>query len=72
MPSPRKDSDAGRDSAANVGYPTLKADFILANLPLDISGCGGERLRDDERWQYGAPTGSRQLRLPQAERLSAA
>ena len=33
----------------------LKADFILANPPFNISDWGGERLRDDARWQFGAP-----------------
>ena len=28
----------------------LKADFILANPPFNISDWGGERLRDDVRW----------------------
>jgi len=73
VPSPRKDADTGTDSAATVGYPALKADFILANPPFNTSGWGGERLRDDERWQYGAPpAGSRPLGLPQAECLSVA
>lgn len=33
----------------------LKADFILANPPFNISDWGGERLRDDVRWSFGAP-----------------
>lgn len=33
----------------------LKADFILANPPFNISDWGGERLREDVRWQYGVP-----------------
>ncbi len=33
----------------------LKADFILANPPFNISDWGGDRLRDDVRWKYGAP-----------------
>ena len=36
-------------------HPDLKADFILANPPFNISDWGGERLADDQRWQYGAP-----------------
>jgi type I restriction enzyme M protein len=36
-------------------HPDLKADFILANPPFNISDWGGERLRDDKRWQYGVP-----------------
>ncbi|MEC8885718.1 MAG: class I SAM-dependent DNA methyltransferase, partial [Pseudomonadota bacterium] len=33
----------------------LKADFILANPPFNISDWGGDRLREDVRWKYGAP-----------------
>ncbi len=36
-------------------FPDLKADFILANPPFNISDWGGERLRDDPRWRYGTP-----------------
>lgn len=32
-----------------------KFDFILANPPFNISDWGGDRLREDARWQYGAP-----------------
>ncbi|MBZ9795739.1 type I restriction-modification system subunit M [Mesorhizobium sp. ES1-4] len=35
--------------------PDLKADFILANPPFNISDWGGERLADDVRWKYGTP-----------------
>ncbi len=43
------------DSFHNDRHPDLKADFILANPPFNISDWGGERLRDDQRWQYGVP-----------------
>lgn len=33
----------------------MKADFILANPPFNISDWGGERLRDDPRWAFGVP-----------------
>jgi type I restriction enzyme M protein len=36
-------------------FPDLKADFILANPPFNISDWGGERLRDDVRWKFGVP-----------------
>jgi type I restriction enzyme M protein len=36
-------------------HADLKADFILANPPFNISDWGGDQLRDDPRWQYGAP-----------------
>ena len=43
------------DTFHNDRHPDLKADFIIANPPFNISDWGGERLRDDKRWQYGAP-----------------
>ena len=36
-------------------FQDLKADFILANPPFNISDWGGERLRDDVRWKFGVP-----------------
>jgi len=43
------------DTFHNDRHPDLKADFILANPPFNISDWGGERLRDDKRWKYGTP-----------------
>ena len=43
------------DSFHNDRHPDLKADFILANPPFNVSDWGGERLTDDKRWQYGTP-----------------
>jgi type I restriction enzyme M protein len=43
------------DTFHNDRFPDLKADFILANPPFNVSDWGGERLRNDKRWQYGAP-----------------
>ncbi len=31
----------------------LRADFVLANPPFNISDWGGDRLREDVRWKYG-------------------
>ena len=36
-------------------HPDLKADYILANPPFNISDWGGDQLRDDPRWRYGVP-----------------
>ncbi|MDP3720054.1 MAG: class I SAM-dependent DNA methyltransferase [Acidobacteriota bacterium] len=33
----------------------LRFDYILANPPFNDSDWGGERLREDARWSYGAP-----------------
>ena len=43
------------DSFHNDQHPDLRADYILANPPFNVSDWGGERLRDDKRWVYGAP-----------------
>jgi type I restriction enzyme M protein len=43
------------DTFHNDRHPDLKADFILANPPFNVSDWGGDRLRDDKRWQYGVP-----------------
>ena len=43
------------DSFHNDRHPDLRADYILANPPFNVSDWGGERLQDDRRWQYGAP-----------------
>ena len=43
------------DTFHNDRHPDLKADFILANPPFNVSDWGGERLTDDKRWQYGVP-----------------
>ena len=36
-------------------HKDLKADFIIANPPFNISDWGGEHLQDDVRWKYGVP-----------------
>ena len=36
-------------------FPDLKADYILANPPFNVSDWGGDRLRNDKRWKYGTP-----------------
>ncbi len=33
----------------------LKADYILANPPFNISDWGGDHLREDVRWKFGTP-----------------
>ena len=33
----------------------LKVDYVLANPPFNISDWGGDRLREDARWKFGAP-----------------
>lgn len=43
------------DSFHNDRHPDLKANFILANPPFNVSDWGGGRLQNDQRWVYGIP-----------------
>jgi len=43
------------DSFHDDLHPDLKADFILANPPFNVSDWGQERRRNDVRWRYGVP-----------------
>ena len=43
------------DSFHNDLHKDVRADFILANPPFNVSDWGGDRLRDDPRWKYGVP-----------------
>lgn len=36
-------------------HPDLRADFILANPPFNVSDWSGQLLRDDARWRFGPP-----------------
>lgn len=52
------DNDIGNqpaDSFHNDLHKNLKVDFILANPPFNISDWGGDRLKEDFRWQFGIP-----------------
>lgn len=43
------------DTFLHDKHKDLKADFILANPPFNISDWSGEQLREDIRWKYGTP-----------------
>jgi len=43
------------DTFFNDCHPTLRADFIMANPPFNLSGWGADKLKDDVRWKYGLP-----------------
>ena len=52
------DADLGKynaDTFFNDCHPTLRADFIMANPPFNLSDWGADKLADDVRWQYGTP-----------------
>jgi len=43
------------DTFHNDLHPTLKADFIMANPPFNLSDWNDGSLNDDQRWKYGLP-----------------
>lgn len=43
------------NSFTNDQHPNLRADYILANPPFNISNWGGDQLADDPRWKWGMP-----------------
>ncbi len=43
------------DTFSQNQHPDLKADFIMANPPFNISDWGGDKLTEDRRWKYGTP-----------------
>ena len=47
--------DSFHDDRHDDRHPDLRADFILANPPFNVSDWGGERLAEDKRWRYGVP-----------------
>jgi type I restriction enzyme M protein len=52
------DGDLGAsygDTFHNDQHKTLRADYVLANPPFNISDWGGDKLTDDPRWVYGIP-----------------
>ncbi|MCY4630452.1 MAG: class I SAM-dependent DNA methyltransferase [bacterium] len=43
------------DTFRNDRHPDLRADYILANPPFNVSDWGGAQLADDRRWRFGVP-----------------
>src|ERR1700686_411475 len=43
------------DTFRNDLHKDLRADFILANPPFNMSDWGGDNLKEDVRWKYGVP-----------------
>jgi len=52
------EADLGKsfaDTFSNDQHPMLKADFIIANPPFNLSDWGQPALIEDKRWKYGVP-----------------
>lgn len=48
--------ESNADTFHNNQHKDLKADYILANPPFNISDWGGEQLKEDVRWKFGIPS----------------
>ena len=52
------EADLGKSAADTFfgdAHPTMKADYILANPPFNLSDWGQNKLAKDVRWKYGLP-----------------
>lgn len=52
------EADLGKynaDTFFNDCHPTLKADYVMANPPFNLSDWGADKLSSDVRWRYGVP-----------------
>lgn len=52
------EADLGKynaDTFFNDCHPTLKADYVMANPPFNLSDWGADKLSSDVRWCYGVP-----------------
>ena len=47
--------DKSADSFTQDLHPDLRADFVLANPPFNVSDWWSPKLADDPRWRYGTP-----------------
>ena len=43
------------DTFLDDRHPTMRADYIMANPPFNLSNWGADKLKDDVRWKYGMP-----------------
>lgn len=47
--------DRSADSFSTDLHPDLRADFVIANPPFNVSNWWDAKLADDPRWKYGTP-----------------
>ncbi|TCS77657.1 type I restriction-modification system subunit M [Pectinatus cerevisiiphilus] len=43
------------DTFLNDQHPTMRADFVMANPPFNLTPWGADKLKEDQRWKYGMP-----------------
>lgn len=46
------------DTFLDDRHPTMRADFVMANSPFNLSDWGADSLKEDPRWKYGMPPAS--------------
>lgn len=46
------------DTFLNDQHPTVRADYIMANPPFNLTPWGADKLKEDQRWRYGTPPAS--------------
>lgn len=52
------DSNLGEipeDTFLNDQHPTMRANYIMANPPFNLTPWGADKLKDDQRWKFGTP-----------------
>ena len=43
------------DTFLSDRHPTMRADFVMANPPFNLTPWGADKLKEDQRWKYGTP-----------------
>lgn len=43
------------DTFMNDQHPTMRADYIMANPPFNLTPWGADKLKEDQRWKFGMP-----------------
>ncbi len=46
------------DTFLSDQHKTLKADYVMANPPFNLTPWGADKLKEDQRWKYGMPPAS--------------
>lgn len=43
------------DTFLNDQHPTMRANYVMANPPFNLTPWGADKLKDDQRWKFGTP-----------------
>ena len=43
------------DTFLNDQHPTMRADYVMANPPFNLTPWGADKLKEDQRWKFGMP-----------------